>query len=183
VKENHYIYDWSDVENAAHSIIEQMFRDNWRPDYIVGITRGGLPLATLLSHCADCRLETLKVKLRDIKPGESCESNLWMADDAFGIVDEYSGVTGARWDILQRKNILIVDDINDTGATFEWIKKDWQSSCFPGNESWDTVWNNNVRFAVMTENLASNFKDVRYSWDKVDKSKKDVWLIYPYERV
>ena len=26
----------------------------------------------------------------------------------------------------QRKEHIIVDDINDTGATFEWIKDDWK---------------------------------------------------------
>ena len=29
------------------------------------------------------------------------------------------------------KNILIVDDINDTGATFEWLVNDWKQSVCP----------------------------------------------------
>ena len=36
-------YNWGDVERAAQSIIMQMYKDEWRPDYIVGLTRGGLP--------------------------------------------------------------------------------------------------------------------------------------------
>ena len=35
-----------------------------------------------------------------------------------------------------RKNILIVDDINDTGATFNWIKEDWPSGCLPMDTRW-----------------------------------------------
>ena len=31
----------------------------------------------------------------------------------------------------KRKKILIVEDINDSGATLQWIKKDWESGCFP----------------------------------------------------
>jgi hypothetical protein len=115
-------------------------------------------------------METLKIKLRDAKDGESCESNLWMADDAFGFNDE-----------KVKKNILIVDDINDTGATFEWIKKDWQSSCLPNNTDWDTVWGQNVRFAVMTQNWSSNFDQVEYFWDECNKAEEDIWLVYPYE--
>ena len=175
-------YSWNDLELAANKIIIQMYKDGWQPDYIVGITRGGLPLATVLSHKLDCRMETLKVKLRDAEDGEVCESNCWMSEDAFGYnYPEKSGVTGARWDIKQRKNILIVDDINDTGATFKWIKKDWSGSCLPDEDNWNTVWGNNVRFAVMTENLGSKFNDVNYYYDEVNKSEENIWLVYPYE--
>jgi xanthine phosphoribosyltransferase len=174
-------YDWEDVHNAANRIIAQMCKDKWTPDYIVGITRGGLPLATILSHKLDCRMETLKVKLRDAKDGESCESNCWMSEDAFGQVDD-TETYKSRWDINSRKNILIVDDINDSGATFNWIKHDWESGCFPDEDAaWDSVWGKNVRFAVMTENLSSEFDGVKYYYDEVNKAERDVWLVYPYE--
>jgi uncharacterized protein len=177
-------YTWQDVEQAAVSIAMQMYKDNWRPDYIVGITRGGLTLATVLSHLIGCRMETLKVKLRDAENGEDCETNCWMAEDAFGYVDTVDReIYKSRWDPKQRKNILIVDDINDTGATFEWIKKDWQSGCLPGEDvAWNSVWGKSVRFAVMTENLSSNFQGVSYCYDEVNKAEDDCWLCYPWER-
>jgi len=43
-------YTWDGVQEAINSIAMQMFKDEWRPDYIVGITRGGLIPAVLLSH-------------------------------------------------------------------------------------------------------------------------------------
>jgi len=180
----HY-YSWQDVEKACTNIALQMYKDNWRPDYIVGITRGGNVPATILSNMLNIRCEALKVSLRDDN-GES-ESNCWMAEDAFGYVPlDDQEIYKSRWDLSRRKKILIVDDINDTGATFNWIKQDWQSSCLPNSEGWDSVWNTenaNVRFAVITENLSSTFDGVRYSVHEVNKAEEDVWLVYPWESV
>ena len=175
-------YSWQDVETAARTIILQMYQEQWRPDYIVGITRGGLPLATIISNQLDIPMHALGVSFRDSEFGP--ESNCWMADDAFGYVDSDSRTsTGCRWDISQRKNILIVDDINDSGRTFEWIKQDWQGLCLPSEEhAWDSIWTRSVRFAVMTENLGSDFDGVGYHWDTVDKREEEIWLCYPWEQ-
>ena len=171
-------YTYDDVHKAAMDIVLKMYKDNWRPDYVVGITRGGLPLALRISNLLDCRMETLKVKLRDSKPGEECESNCWMSEEAFGYIEGNDYNTSS---VFKKKNILIVDDINDTGATFNWIKQDWQSGCLPNNPNWNTVWGGNVRFATMTENFSSQFPDVNYWWDEVNKLEENIWLVYPWE--
>jgi len=180
----HY-YSWQDVERACVNIALQMYKDNWRPNYIVGITRGGNVPATILSNMLGVRGEALKVSLRDNYDDESSESNCWMAEDAFGYVPlEDQETYKCRWDLNKRKNILVVDDINDTGATFNWIKEDWQSSCLPHSESWNTVWHSNVRFATITDNLSSEFNGkVDYSVHEVNKEEKDVGLVYPGENV
>jgi len=180
----HKTYTWDDVEKAGHKICLQMYNDNWRPDYVVGITRGGLPLALVISHMLNCRMETLKVKLRDAKDDESCESNCWMAEDAFGYVyqEDRDKVWGNAFsDPNKKKNILVVDDINDTGATFAWIKQDWQSGCLPDNPNWNTVWGQNVRFAVMCEKTHTEFDGVDYVWQTIDTSEEDTWIVFPWE--
>ena len=179
----HY-YSWQDVENACVNIALQMYKDGWRPDYIVGITRGGNVPATIISNMTSIRCEALKVSLRD--DNSQSESNLWMAEDAFGYVNEEEReILKTRWDISKRKKILIVDDINDTGATFNWIKQDWRSGCLPNEDNaWDSIWHGNVRFATITDNLSSEFDGkVDYSVHEVNKAEEDVWLVYPWENV
>ena len=173
----HY-YSWQDVETMCVSIVNQMYKDNWRPDYIVGITRGGNVPATIISNMTGIRCEALKVALRD--DTSHLESNCWMAEDAYGYVsDDALKVTGGPLE----KKILIVDDINDTGETFKWIVKDWQSGCLPDDPKWNRVWGNNVRFATLTENLASEFDKVSYTCHEINKAEDDVWLVYPWENV
>ena len=60
-------YSWEDVNTAATNIALKMYRDNWRPDYIVGLNRGGLPISVMLSHLLDCNHYALDVRLRDNK--------------------------------------------------------------------------------------------------------------------
>ena len=160
-------YKDSTVRAWLHDIIRAMNADDWQPDYIVGLTRGGLVPAAMLSHYLEIPMETLKVSLRDSDHGP--ESNLWMAEDAFGHNQEIP------------KNILIVDDINDTGATLEWIREDWKSSCLPDEDHWNYVWGHNVRVAVMINNEASKFKDVDYVGMSINKLEEPIWCVFPWE--
>jgi len=179
-----YYYSWHDIEDMCVNIVTQMYADNWQPDYIVGITRGGNVPATIISNMTGIRCEALKISLRD-SGDHNCESNCWMAEDAFGYIGlEEREVYKSRWDVDKRKNILIVDDINDTGATFNWIVEDWKNICLPTEQSaWNSVWGNNVKFAAITENLSSTFGGVNYFTHEVNKAEKDVWLVYPWECV
>ena len=156
-------YSWQDVEKQTQEILRQIHLDGWRPDYVVGLTRGGLVPANLISQYLGCRMETLKVSLRD--DNSESESNLWMAEDAF-----------------EAKKILIVDDINDTGATLNWIKEDWMSGCLPDNPKWNDVWGDNVRVAVLVDNETSSSElNVSYSAVGLNKAEEDSWIVFPWE--
>lgn len=168
-------YTWQDVERQTQEILRQLQLDAWRPDYVVGLTRGGLVPATLISQYLGVTMHTLNVSLRDSNSGP--ESNLWMAEDAFGYV-----VYDAMCSDKGRKNILIVDDINDSGATLNWIKQDWPSGCLPNDDRWNDVWGNNVRVAALVNNEASASKlNVRYSAIDLNKDQEDCWIVFPWE--
>lgn len=177
---DHTQLTYRDVESLTQDILRQMNKDSWIPDYVVGITRGGLLPAVLISQYLNVPMETLKVSLRDA----DCppEHNTWMSEDAFGYnnMGRMIGSTPAS-DTTLRKNILIVDDINDSGATLNWIKQDWQESCRPFDEAWNDIWNNNVRFAVLIDNQASEYKRIDYSGLQINKLEDPRWVNFPYE--
>jgi len=163
---NKLVINDTKFKSLVSSICREITADNWRPDYIVGITRGGLLPAVMISHYLHIPMQSLDVSLRD---GGECTSNLGMAEDAFG----YSGTP---------KNILIVDDINDQGSTLNWIMQDWPSGCLPNDPRWDQVWGNNVRFAVVVDNLSSQCSVGMNYWGmEVNKAENDVWIEFPYE--
>lgn len=165
---------YNDLVHLVNKICREILISNWKPDYIVGITRGGLIPAVMISQYLNVPMNALNVSLRD---GTECESNLWMAEDAFGhlVYDPMASGSG-------QKKILIVDDINDTGATLDWIIQDWPSGCFPDDERWKEVWNNNVKFAVLVDNLASKCSvKMDFVGMEVNKAEKDVWIDYPWE--
>lgn len=156
--------DYDEFKNLISGIVRDIVLSNWLPDYIVGISRGGLLPAVMISHYLNIPCNTLKVSLRDGGDGD-CESNLWMAEDAFN-----------------GKNILIVDDINDQGSTINWIMQDWPAGCNPKSEMWDSIWRNNVKFAVVVDNLSSRSKiKMNYVGMEINKAENNVWVTFPYE--
>lgn len=153
---------WNDVQRQVQELVRQMWLDQWTPDYVVGITRGGLVPANLLSQYLDCKMETLQVRLRDASNGEECESNLWMPEDA-----------------VNGKNILIVDDINDSGATLNWIKQDWNLEQLYANRD---CWGHNVRVAVLYNNEASESDlEPTYVAESINKFENPQWVVFPWE--
>jgi len=166
----------------VQELLRQLHQDQWQPDYIVGLTRGGLIPANMISQYLDVPMETLKVTLRH--GAESCESNCWMAEDAFGYILKEDRPANGGWASLAkyRKKILIVDDINDSGATLNWIRQDWQGSCMPDDPAWAEVWGDNVRIAVLYDNETSACElPISYSAVDVNKASDPCWIVFPWE--
>lgn len=139
---------WTSINYQVASLAREIMLSEWKPDVIVGLTRGGLVPATMLSHYFDVPMHALKVSLRDHV--DNNEYRLLINTD--------------------KKNVLVVDDINDTGATIESIKEQWALAAIPQQ----------VKFAVLVHNHGSNQLPDYYA-TTVDKREDDVWIDYPWE--
>ena len=112
---NKHIIKQSEFNGLVAKICREVTFSGWKPDYVVGITRGGLLPAVMISHYLGVPMNTLNISLRD---GGESESNLWMAEDAYGYADA-SEVPRPEdeptTDPALRKNILVIDDVIDKG--------------------------------------------------------------------
>ena len=160
-------YDWSKVEKGIKHIAMQMYESEWRPDYIVGITRGGLVPAVMLSHMTNIPMHTLSIQLGADGLEENTESNCWMAEDAFGYKDK-------------QKNILVIDDINRGGDALAWLMNDWKAGCLPNDTlTWENIWNDNVKFASLIMD-PNSIVDTDYYYEEL-YSEDDNWITFPWE--
>jgi hypoxanthine phosphoribosyltransferase len=150
----HVNYTGEQIKGYLFEIIRRMAKDNYRPDYIVGLTRGGLIPAVKLS-------QYLEIPMHALSPDET---NCWMAEDAY-----------------EGKKILVVDDINDTGKTIRELKEDWRSTCHPDSERWPLVFASNVKFATLIDNEASE-QFVNYAGLVINKLENPEWCVFPWER-
>ena len=147
---NKIYYTWQHVHQLTDVIAQKIHNDGWKPDIVVGITRGGLVPAVILSHEFGNILETINISLRD---------NLNQTDQHLQKIINYA-ITGYK--------VLIVDDINDTGATIECIRDQL------GAQS-------NIRIAVLTNNVSSN-SQVDYWGTQINKHQDPSWIVYPWEQ-
>ena len=102
------------VKNSVQKIHRLVNVDNWVPDFIVGVARGGLIPAVMLSHLFDKPLIPFVWSTRDHKSKGEVKALINLAK------------TGNR--------LLIVDDICDTGLTLDDI-----SGLFKQSTGTDTV--------------------------------------------
>lgn len=168
-------YSEAKLKKAFLEIMVQVSKDNWVPDYVIGLNRGGLIPGVWASHHLQVPHHTLNVCLRD---HEYLESNQWMAEDAFGFDHDRNNLGYLK----NCKQILMFDDINDSGSTFEWIKEDWRGACYPEGDRWRAVWGQNVRTAALVDNLASSW-ELNYSGIEINKAEEDCWVVFPWEEM
>lgn len=141
-------YTWQQVEEMTQDIIRQLHVDQQSFDCVVGLTRGGLTPAVLVSQYLDIPMHAVKVSLRD-----------HVGEDNLNALKEEIGIN-------KGKRVLVIDDINDTGATISAIKDVWGTDA--------------VTYALLINNEAST-EEVDYSSLDINKLEENVWQVFPWE--
>jgi hypoxanthine phosphoribosyltransferase len=136
------------MRNALLQIEDQMVHSNWMPSMVIGINRGGLIPSVYLSHRLRVPHESITVKLRD-------------------------DVKASKPDLSQKSfafqhKILIVDDINDSGDTLQYIEQNFGRP------------KDKVRFAVLVNNKPSK-TIVDYFGYEINKEEVPSWIVFPWE--
>ena len=155
------LYTWNALKNDLANITRDMANDDWRPDVIVGVARGGNVPAVMLSHYYDANYKSIKVQFRDRQPGQT------------SIVSEMTDFpTSFR---TNKTNVLVVDDINDSGQTFQHIKTNLEKIT-----SFDQEHIPVVKYAALVDNIHSCFT-VDYSQLEINKEEDPSWIVFPWE--
>jgi hypoxanthine phosphoribosyltransferase len=142
-------YTWSDLDNDVEYIRNKLIGKLWIPDYIVGVKRGGLIPAIKLSHSLDKPMIMMSCQTRDDSDNEV---KLLEAEK-----------------LSINSNILIVDDICDSGITMSKIITEFMSR---GHHS--------VKTCSLFYNTEQNFI-VDYPVRSLDRSQNKDWIVFPWE--
>jgi hypoxanthine phosphoribosyltransferase len=146
---------WHNIYNGLNLLALEFKQHNYTPDVIIGVGRGGLIPATLLAYKLNVKSifnYTLQSYTDENKQGLDLTTLQLPGDEIRKFKD---------------KNILVVDDLSDTGDTLVHIKENLASL-------YDL---NNVKFATLCIKEHTKFVPDFY----VQKYPTETWLTFPWE--
>lgn len=153
---NYLVLDDERIRRFASSIVREITVKGDLPDYIAGVTRGGLVPANLLSQYFGVPLITINWSLRD-NPAEDMAA-----------IEHISDLLG------QGKRVLLVDDICDEGDTLNAI---WEHIYVNQPEAIERLFPS----AVLVHNLGGKLFNPDYVGLEINKEVENVWVEFPWE--
>jgi len=148
MNEERKYYGKEDYINSLNKIINQIKNSNWSPNVIFSINRGGCIPGIYLSHRLNLKHKVIDIQLRD----GNKSPDLKIINENFKEFD----------------NILLVDDINDSGKTLNIIYNLYKDSL------------KNIYNATLIYNEESIVKTNFYG-KKIKRSEDFNWYVFPWE--
>ncbi len=145
-------YSWEEMRRDVNTLCREILLDGFNPEVIVGLSRGGLTPGVMMSHWMQKPFKPVKASLRDFPEWE---------------------------DYLPKKTderVLIVDDICDSGETFDRIKSYIKGPRI--NQPMELPVE--VRFATLWWNNECNVEP-HYYVNQIAKDSTGTWIHFPWE--
>ena len=145
-------YKWNEMRRDVNTLCREILLDGFNPEVIVGLSRGGLTPGVMMSHWMQKPFKPVKASLRDFPEWE---------------------------DYLPKKTDergLIVDDICDSGETFDRIKSYIKGPRI--NQPLELPVE--VRFATLWWNNECNVEP-HYYVNEIAKDSTGTWIHFPWE--
>lgn len=142
---------WDDVDFITNIVSESISKKNIKFDTIVALGRGGLIPGAILSYKLDIKnLQNLGINTRH-----------QMDQHSETLVYQRPTITG---------NVLVVDDINDSGKTFEAVNSLIKSEYPDIGE---------LLYCSLTTRYNTNFNENTISGKIINTSD---WLVFPWDK-
>ena len=154
-------YSNDDLRNDLSEIARQIHLSGFKPDVVIGPGRGAYIMGVMLSHYYDVPFHGFEWQTRDhemIKESTRLET----------ILSKYSS-----------EDILLVDDINDSGTTLLGIKEVVDKFDSEVNKNVFTI-HEGIKYATLFDKESSNFSDVDFTGNVVTP-EEEKWIVFPYE--
>ena len=139
-----YYYSWKECLIDIQKIARQVSLSDFKPDVIVGVSRGGLVPAVALSHWFKLPMVPIRTSLRDFPAWETYTPE------------------------KKHKNVLIVDDVCDGGETFHKINDEIKEFCDLAKFA-SLWWNNECNFTphVFAREVAKDSENlwIHFPWE------------------
>jgi hypoxanthine phosphoribosyltransferase len=151
---------WYQLDQGAHEIVRKIKIHGWcEPDYVVGLTRGGLIPAVRISHLMDIPMVAVNYSSVSGRGDNKNHQNALPAIYGRGIVS-------GEGKLPEMPTLLVVDDICDSGRTMQEVYDHYSKQ---GHRVWTA--------ALYYKESAVMEPD--FYWQRIGADAP--WVIFPFE--
>ena len=149
-------FDYTDFGVGIRYLAQTLVDDDWIPDVILGVVRGGLFVAAGIAYALDIKdVRHVNVEFYT-DAGETLPEPVLVGQEPY-LAD------------LGGKKVLVADDVADTGATLHFVRRLLPSDA-------------DVRVAVLYSKPATTYKP-ELAWRSTDRWIRFPWIQVPPVRV
>jgi hypoxanthine phosphoribosyltransferase len=151
-------FTWERIQRDSCTLAERIYQSKFSVDNILAVGRGGWIPGVIMSHYLKC----------GIYP---CRVSSYTEDNEQGQIDP-ARCQFPQWDLIQGDNLLIVDDLSDSGKTFNFLEYHLRVEMRAGLIN---------KKRIKTAALYMKWGTLNVPDFYVQSFERERWLIFPWE--